>query len=382
MRARGDGTTWSAEWSNWSNTYKATNGSPPAPSPPYLNYRDTSSLTIQFGTVSGSAKYQVRHRLYGVANAFWTESLVKDNKSSFTTTHLITGLDDGTKYEIQARAFGDGKSYASNAPSPWSSSGTTTTVAEPDPPKISSSSGGKNSVTINWTHPNAQKFRVDMKRRGSDSAYHTVDDEIPGSVTTFIITGEQGGLSFLCGTSYNFRVFASESQSGPHVWSKPAQTSTKTSGCGRSGTEPWYRTHKLVPLEVDTTWRHKWTPSYTASGHRENDFTEHSNTPMLSRYTWWSVHNLTFEEEWVRSKIRVGGTDVVDLDEDDFELSGLYQGGPDVLHWGGVNTDSSSSKYRESSSTGASVTVSMGFNARASKFDSKPFSDTFTKTLW
>ena len=119
VRARGDGITRSAEWSNWSSSYKATNGPPPAPSTPKIKGTTSSTATLEIGLISGIRRYQVRWQRDGGS---WTNVSARSASSAgafaaarrsatAASSSTTISLSQSGNYNVQVRYEGDGSRY-------------------------------------------------------------------------------------------------------------------------------------------------------------------------------------------------------------------------------------------------------------------------------
>ncbi len=119
VRARGDGITRSAEWSNWSSSYKATNGPPPAPSTPKIKGTTSSTATLEIGLISGVRRYQVRWQRDGGS---WTNVSARSASSAgafgaarrsatAASSSTTISLSQSGNYNVQVRYEGDGSRY-------------------------------------------------------------------------------------------------------------------------------------------------------------------------------------------------------------------------------------------------------------------------------
>ena len=159
VRARGDGITRSAEWSNWSSSYKATNGPPPAASTPKIKGTTSSTATLEIGLISGIRRYQVRWQRDGGS---WTNVSARSASSAgafaaarrsatAASSSTTISLSQSGNYKVQVRYEGDGSRYTAQYGG-WSNSLNfgfafdCRYTTNGDNPHISSSSAGDKKV--------------------------------------------------------------------------------------------------------------------------------------------------------------------------------------------------------------------------------------------
>ena len=106
------------EWSEYSHPILVTLGPPPAPDSLGVSSKTETSVILSYGPVSG-ATYQVQYR-----------KTTPDDSGSWDpypsampvtgSTFQVDGLEEGTEYDFQVRAMGDGSRWTNEA-GPWSS---------------------------------------------------------------------------------------------------------------------------------------------------------------------------------------------------------------------------------------------------------------------
>ena len=172
-----------------------TPASPPsAPSAPTLRAGDgrlTASWTPPADNGAAIDDYDLRYRPSG---GVWTE--LADAVKSTSTTATITGLTNGTAYEVQVRAgnsAGDG---------PWSAGATGTPVSSasvPSAPSAPTLRAGDGQLTASWTAPadnGAVIDDYDVRYRSSGGAWTALPDAVKSTSTTATITGLTNGTPY------------------------------------------------------------------------------------------------------------------------------------------------------------------------------------------
>ena len=216
----GDG-PWSA---SATGTPVSTVSAPSAPSTPRLEAGD-GELTVRWTAPADNGgaidDYDVRYRTGGAA---WRS--LPDGVKSTATTAAVTGLTNGTAYEVQVRAgnsAGDG---------PWSASATGTpvsTVSAPSAPSTPRLEAGDGELTVRWTAPADNGGAIDdydVRYRTGAAAWRSLPDGVKSTATTAAITGLTNG------TAYEVQVRAGNS-AGDGPWSASA-TGTPVSAGGES----------------------------------------------------------------------------------------------------------------------------------------------------
>ena len=200
---------------------------PSAPSPPWLEARD-GELTVRWTAPADNGAviddYDVRYRPVGGAWRSLPDGVGVEKSTA--TTAAITGLTNGTAYEVQVRAgnsAGDG---------PWSASATGTPVSAVSPPSAPSPptlEAGDGRLTVRWTAPadnGAVIDDYDVRYRPAGAAWRSLPDAVKSTATTAAITGLTNG------TAYEVQVRAGNS-AGDGPWSASA-TGTPVSAGGES----------------------------------------------------------------------------------------------------------------------------------------------------
>ena len=147
---------------------------------------------------------------------------------STATNATITGLTNGTAYEVQVRAgnsVGDG---------PWSASASGTPVASASAPAAPSRPGltvGDGQLGVRWTAPSDNGAAIDdydVRYRTGGGSWTELPDAVKSTATSATITGLTNG------TAYEVQVRAGNSV-GDGPWSASA---TGTSVASASGDRP------------------------------------------------------------------------------------------------------------------------------------------------
>ena len=205
----GDG-PWSA---SASGTPVASASAPSAPSPPALTAAD-GQLGVSWTAPSDNGAviddYDVRYRTGGGS---WTE--LPDGVKSTATSVTITGLTNGTMYEVQVRA---GNSVGDGA---WSASATGTPVASasaPSAPPAPALTAGDGRLGVSWTAPSDNGAAIDdydVRYRPAGGSWMELPDGVKSTATSATITGLTNG------TTYEVQVRAGNSV-GDGPWSASA----------------------------------------------------------------------------------------------------------------------------------------------------------------
>ena len=236
----GDG-PWSA---SASGTPVASASAPAAPSRPGLTVGD-GQLGVRWTAPSDNGAaiddYDVRYRTVGGS---WAE--LPDTVKSTATSATITGLANGTAYEVQVRAgnsVGDG---------PWSSSATGTPVAAasvpgaPSPPRLTAGDG---QLSVSWTAPSDNGAAIDdydVRYRPAGGSWTELPDDVKSAATTTTITGLANG------TSYEVQVRAGNSV-GDGAWSASA-TGTPVAAGDRAVLMDLYNATNGANWRNNTNW--------------------------------------------------------------------------------------------------------------------------------
>ena len=176
----------------WSESATGTPvGVPAAPAAPGLT-AGTGQLEVSWRAPSdnGSAidDYDVRYRSAGGS---WTG--LPDTAKSTARSVTITGLRNGTAYEVQVRAgnsIGDG---------PWSQSAMATPVGVPAAPAAPDVTGGDGQLEVRWTPPSDNGSPIDdydVRFRGPGGSWSSVRDTEKSTATSATIRGLRNGITF------------------------------------------------------------------------------------------------------------------------------------------------------------------------------------------
>ena len=215
---------------------------PPPPPPPPPGKPDAPTLQVgvrklvaEWSEPKNSGPkindYDVRHCDTSNSNVCddddtdWTElDDTGDNATSTATTATITGLTNGTTYEVQVRA---GSSAGNGA---WSDSATAAVANVPDKPTAPTLTSGIKQLGVSWTEPNTNGEAIsdyDVQYRECTATGTTpcnatgdwTDHTHSGTTTTATITGLTNG------TTYQVEVRATNG-AGTGIWSDPMSAAT------------------------------------------------------------------------------------------------------------------------------------------------------------
>ena len=155
---------------------------------------------------SSIQSYKVRYRKRG--ESAWTEAAISGSDST-TTSHTVTGLDNGYIYslEICAVRAGTCSEYSTTA---YVAPRTTSTSAPAKPTGLSAT-GGDRSVTLSWTASTDRSIRgyqYQQRSNGTTGAW-TWTADTTSRTTSYKITGLTNG------TPYSFKIRAVNHQGGP-----------------------------------------------------------------------------------------------------------------------------------------------------------------------
>ena len=201
--------------SSWSPSARATPAAPvttpAAPAAPTLTAGDRS-LAVSWSAPNdgGSAitDYDVR---YSTDGSNWTEW--NANATSTATSTTITGLTNGTEYQVQVRA---GNAVGDSA---WSASATSTPAAAPATPSAPTLTPGDRSLAVSWTAPANNGSAItdyDVRYSTDGSNWTETPDNTPSAATSTTI----GSLTN--DTEYQVQVRATNAV-GNSSWSASAR---------------------------------------------------------------------------------------------------------------------------------------------------------------
>ena len=192
------------------SSVQPTTTPPDAPAAPTMSTQSrqmTATWTAPSYT-GGSAitDYDVRYRASGTTA--WTDI----GHTGTGTSATITGLVDGTAYQVQVRAV---NSVTPSGNSAWSAAATATPTGPPYRPDQPGLTRGNRSLTVRWTAPAdggspLTEYRI-AYRAGSSGPWTITEQDAPSTSAT--ITGLQNG------TAYQVRIRA-HSLLGNSVWSR------------------------------------------------------------------------------------------------------------------------------------------------------------------
>ena len=228
---------------SWSATASATPGAVPnAPSAPTLSSSSgqiAASWSAPGNNGAAITHYDLRYRS---GSGSWT---VSENISG--TSRTITGLTNGTSYEVQVRAAnsrGDG---------PYSSSATATPGAVPGKPSAPSLIPSNGQIMVSWSAPSSTggaitHYDVGYRRSGN----YTLINNISGTSRT--ITGLTNGQS------YEVRVRAANAV-GDGAWSNTTSATPTNRSYSATGS---YSTH-TVGGHVHLVWSSNGTITFSGT---------------------------------------------------------------------------------------------------------------------
>ena len=195
--------TNSAGDSDWSDATRATPAPavPTQPGAPTLTPGNTQ-LTVSWTepATNGAAitDYDVRYRPVTDPASAWTEW--NDTDTSTTIGATITGLDNGTRYDVQVRATN------SVGDSDWSDATRATPAAVPAQPTGFAATPGDTQVALAWTDPSDSSITGwEVRYKVKTAADYGIWTEILNSqadTTSHTVTGLTNG------TEYTFQVRA------------------------------------------------------------------------------------------------------------------------------------------------------------------------------
>ena len=234
VSAYGDGTTYSASWSDPSSTVSESTsvcdtelGNPAAPSGVATGARSRTRIDLSWNAVTGAANYRVEYRRSSSSN--WTTA----SSSISGTSYRVTGLACGRSYRFRVAAYGDGTTRASTwgpnsgevSRSTRSCSTTPSLPVAPAPGNLTVGTPGVTSVPVSWDAVSgARQYRVQYQAEGG--SWRTASSNVTG--TTYEVTG------LTCRTSYQFRVSAyGDNRTYRTSWGPVSTVATgMTAGCG------------------------------------------------------------------------------------------------------------------------------------------------------
>lgn len=267
VRSAGDGTKYFRQWGPWSNEARATTAGNCIPSAP-------QNVGLTAGNRQITVSWDAPASNGGATISSYRVRYMADDESSWTYSyaglpdplrHVITGLENGTSYEVEVQARNSDAVYGA-----WSEAETETPVA-PAPlptvaaPSVTTATNGvaMDGITIQWPAVSgATKYQVQQKLSANN--WPTVDDNAAGQGTLlFAATG------LTAATSYDFRVRAygngtTRSASwGP--WSGTLSASTLADVC----------TIEILEAIANTVTRQGSWSSQCASNNRYGRYAKH-----------------------------------------------------------------------------------------------------------
>ena len=205
----------SVDAGDWSSAATHTIGRPSAPSAPTLTTGDTG-LTAAWSAASGNGSditdYDVQYCSTAcTSDANWTS--IPDTTPSTALTATITGLTNGTTYQVRVRAEN------STGTGPWSLAASVK-VGLPGVPSALTVSAGNGTLTVNWTAPSGNgsaitDYDVRYCSANCDSSESVWQEHSPGkeSRSTYATL-----RNLTNGTAYQIQARA-DNQHGSGLWS-------------------------------------------------------------------------------------------------------------------------------------------------------------------
>ena len=249
-------------------------GSPPPPPPPPVPQAAAPSAPRALRLVPGDGQmgvswgapaddggaaiddYDLRYRPAG--GGAWTE--IRDDVKQTVTSLLLTGLRNGTTYEVQVRAgnsAGDG---------PWSARATGTPmvpVTAPSAPAPPMLRPGNGQMGVSWSPPSSNGGAAiddyDLRYRPASGAWTEIRDDVKRTVTSLLLT------SLTNGTTYDVQVRAGNSV-GDGPWSESATGTPMASASVPSAPSAPRLTEGDGQMEV------RWTPPTDDGGAAIDDY--------------------------------------------------------------------------------------------------------------
>ena len=177
---------------SWSSSAIQTAGLPSAPLAPVLSAADrriTATWTASAGNGTAITDYDVQYCSTGcTSDGDWTDAA---RPTGTTTSAAITGLTNGTSYDVRVRAVN------SQGASAWSPSATVS-VAPPDAPSAPTLVPIDRQVSVSWTAPSDHGFAVTgygLQYRLETSG-DWIDVTHTGLDTSTVITNLSDGASY------------------------------------------------------------------------------------------------------------------------------------------------------------------------------------------
>ena len=256
----------------WSASASAKAGGPTVPLDIWVHPKGTALWVSWLDPASDSnsavTDYDVRYRVEGTSA--WT--VWKPNTTS-TGYQTITGLTNGTKYQVQARAEN------ANGPGPWSASITADPGAPARPATRPNVSGGNQRMVVSWAAPNDHGSPItdyDVRYRVDRTTAWTEWE--PSTTSTALITTVTGLTN---NTTYEVQVRA-ENARGTGPWS--GSTLEVLERPDRPG---WVNVTR-VGTTLQVNWPRVFGNTVTgyhvvySSDHGQSWTRSHTNTPVMS----------------------------------------------------------------------------------------------------
>ncbi|MYC34155.1 MAG: matrixin family metalloprotease [Chloroflexi bacterium] len=258
VRAKGDGKTYAAQWSNWSSFLSATSGLCRVAAPSGLRATNVTGtgVSLRWNAVTGATRYRVQYREKNV-DTYWRHGQYAGT-GAYTT---LGSLSCGKTYQFVVDAQGDGISYSrsfgpdSNVAEAKTVSCTPVTVLPP-PTGLTVTARTCNSVSLDWNDvPDWSSYKIEYRTGTSGTWRHN----------TYVYTGSAYRVSRLAAdATYQFRVrVRGDGKSHSLTYSGPSNTARGTTQCTTSTRPPTSTPHPTSTPRPTATPRPTSTPRPT-----------------------------------------------------------------------------------------------------------------------
>ena len=183
----------SAGWGAWTTGRGTPGAEPGAPEAPIVTSGDSSlNATWSEPQDTGTAAItEYRLEWKEQTSADWTSG---QDFSPSDTSHAITGLENGTLYQVRVRASN------SNGDGLWSPPSSGTPLGVPDAPGITDATGGDGTITLSWSEPDdggspITGYRVQWKS-SADTAYSDTDRQDEVDALQYTVSSLDNGFEY------------------------------------------------------------------------------------------------------------------------------------------------------------------------------------------